>query len=46
VAAERRRRFQQMNKDISRDQEASHLKPSEPDSLLEAVNSLRAVLVD
>jgi hypothetical protein len=45
VAAERRRRFQQIIKDICRDLEASPLKPSERDSLLEAVNSLRAVLV-
>jgi hypothetical protein len=45
VAAERRRRLQQIIKDICSDLEASPLKPNERDSLLEAVNSLRDVLI-
>lgn len=45
VAAERRRRLQQMIKDICRDLEASPLKPDERGSLLETVNSLRDVLI-
>jgi hypothetical protein len=45
VAAERRRRLQQMIKDICKDLDASPLKPEARDSLLEAVNSLRDVLI-
>jgi hypothetical protein len=45
VAAERRRRLQQIIKDICRDLEASPLKPNERDPLLESVNSLRDVLI-
>jgi hypothetical protein len=45
VAAERRRRLQQMIKDVCRDLEASHLKPDERDSLLDWVNILRDVLL-
>jgi hypothetical protein len=45
VAAERRRRLQQIIKDICRDLEASSLKPEERDALLESVNSLRDVLI-
>jgi hypothetical protein len=45
VAAERRRRLEQIIKDICGDLEASPLKPNERDSLLEAVNSLRDVLI-
>ena len=45
VAAERRRRLEQIIKDICRDLEASPLKPNERDSLLESVNSLRDVLI-
>ena len=44
VAAERRRRLQQMIKDICRDLEASPLKPDERDSLLDWINILRDVL--
>lgn len=44
VAAERRRRLQQMIKEICRDLEASSLKPDERDSLLDWVNILRDVL--
>ena len=45
VAAERRRRFQQIIKDICKDLEASPLKPNERDSLLDWVNILRDVLL-
>jgi len=45
VAGERRRRLQQIIKDIRSDLEASPLKPNERDSLLESVNSLRDVLI-
>ncbi|HEY2116791.1 MAG TPA: hypothetical protein VGJ51_16970 [Candidatus Angelobacter sp.] len=45
VAAERRRRLQQIIKDIRYDLETSPLKPNERDSLLESVNSLRDVLI-
>jgi uncharacterized coiled-coil DUF342 family protein len=45
VAAERRRRLQQIIKDIRNDLETSPLKPNERDSLLESVNSLRDVLI-
>jgi hypothetical protein len=45
VAAERRRRLQQIIKDICRDLEASPLKPNERDPFLESVNSLRDVLI-
>jgi hypothetical protein len=45
VAAERRRRLQQIIKDICKDLEASPLKPNERDSLLESVNSLRNLLI-
>lgn len=45
VAAERRRRLQQMIKDICRDLETSPLKPNERDSLLDWVNILRDVLL-
>lgn len=45
VAVERRRRLQQMIKDICRDLEASPLKPDERDPLLESINSLRDVLI-
>jgi hypothetical protein len=45
VAAERRRRLQQIIKDICSDLEASPLKPNERDSLLESVNNLRDVLI-
>ena len=45
VAAERRRRLQQMIKDICRDLEALPLNPNEQDSLLESLNNLRDVLV-
>jgi hypothetical protein len=45
VAAERRRRLEQIIKDICGDLEASPLKPNERDSLLGAVNSLRDVLI-
>jgi len=45
VAAERRRRLQQMIKDICKDLEASPLKPDERGSLLETVNSLRDALI-
>ena len=44
VAAERRRRLQQMIKDICKDLEASPLKPNEQDSLLDWINILRDVL--
>ena len=44
VAAERRRRLQQMIKDICKDLEASPLKPDERDSLLDWINILRDVL--
>jgi len=44
VAAERRRRLQQMIKDICRDLEASPLKADERDSLLDWINILRDVL--
>ena len=44
VAAERRRRLQQMIKDVCRDLEASPLKADERDSLLDWVNILRDVL--
>jgi hypothetical protein len=45
VAAERRRRLQQIIKDICRDLEASPLKPNERDALLESVNRLRDLLI-
>jgi hypothetical protein len=45
VAAERRRRLQQIIKDICSDLKASPLKPNERDSLLESVNNLRDVLI-
>jgi hypothetical protein len=45
VAAERRRRLQQMIKDICRDLETSPLKPDERDSLLDWINILRDVLL-
>ena len=45
VAAERRRRLQQIIKDICTDLEASPLKPNERDSLLDWVNILRDVLL-
>jgi hypothetical protein len=44
VTAERRRRLQQIIKDICSDLKASPLKPNERDSLLESVNNLRDVL--
>ena len=44
VAAERRRRLEQIIRDIRSDLEASPLKPNERDSLLESVNNLRDVL--
>lgn len=44
VAAERRRRLQQMIKDICKDLEASPLKPDERDSLLDWIDILRDVL--
>lgn len=45
VAAERRRRLQQMIKDICKDLEASPLKSDERDSLLDWINILRDVLL-
>lgn len=45
VAAERRRRLQQMINDICKGLETAPLKPNERDLLLESVNSLRDVLI-
>lgn len=45
VTAERRRRLQQIIKDICKDLEASPLKPNDRVSLLESVNNLRDVLI-